>query len=382
MKTKQSQQTSSRNQNRSLQPIQPRLPITQTEQPFDQETGVARKEGLLHSEKIGPMHTTPLSIQREEDPQPVPNNRTWSYLPYDNPNLESSESVYELTGFATDSATLTNTHQIILQQLAQELNERPLTLGGFVTIWGFADSRGREGHNRQLGQRRADVAKTYLEQQVNDAETRRNIRAYSMGEGMVERQGDIPEERKVEITITRREFQSGILSPGGLRNPTAPPQTRFQPRIGPDPGFRVPLTGFPQRGPVRQSIPPWLLRNITPYQRSPITLRRLSEVLTDGLRQPIAGGTAPLARRLAGIVGINASEEEIRRSLDDAMISGGEAALKALLKMMITSIAGQPTPQLVDPFGATSPPFSGPLAPPYKAPGETMFQLTFPFDLF
>ncbi len=274
--------------------------------------------------------------------------------PYNASQNNTTSNTYELIAFGTNSAALTDTHEVILQQIAQDLNQNPLIMGGFISIWGYTDSRDSEENNRQLGQRRADAVLARLSQLVTDAETRQQMRAMSMGEELNDREGDVPEFRKVEITVTRRNLNFSLLPQGTDYSLSERPQPSFDTQL-PE-RFRVPIPSTPPT----QGLPPWFLQSISPPNRPRPSLRGLSEILTDGLRQPIAGGTAPLARRIAGVVGIDVNESDIRRSLDQALISAGEEGLKELLRMMIFSIAGQPTPQPADPFAPPSSNFSAP----------------------
>jgi len=278
-------------------------------------------------------------------------------------SLTTSSTTYELTAFDTDSAELTEEHQVILRLLADDLNAHPLVMHGFISIWGFADSRGTDPHNRELGQQRADAVRNRLRELVTDEDTRQQMSAQSIGEALTDRQGDAPEFRKVDITVVRRTLRAGLFSPPADTGPLRP-----VPRISTElpEEFRVPPpTVIGPVAPGSPTLPPWFWQTIAPPSRPRIDLRSLSEALTDGLRQPLAGGTADLAERLAGVVGIDVDRDDIRRSLDDAMISGGEAGLKKLLELMIFSIAGQPTPAQPDPFGPPSSNFS--------APGERIF---------
>jgi OmpA family len=101
--------------------------------------------------------------------------------------------------------------------------------GSYVTLVGFADRRGDAGENHALGQRRADAVRDYLRSLVTSVDTKREIRAYSLGaptEGPVV---DDPLLRKVEIRTTRRGYQLGLRIP----TPTAP--------VGPTPVLALPL---------------------------------------------------------------------------------------------------------------------------------------------
>lgn len=278
-------------------------------------------------------------------------------------SLTTSSTTYELTAFGTDSAELTDEHEVILRLLADDLNANPLVMHGFISIWGFADRRGTDPHNRELGQQRADAVRSRLRELVTDEDTRQQMSARSIGEGLTDREGDAPEFRKVDITVVRRTLRAGLFSPpadtGPLR-PVPPISTELPEE------FRVPTsTVIGPVAPGSSTLPPWFWQTIAPPNRPRVDLRSLSAALTDGLRQPLAGGTADLAERLAGVAGIDVDRGDIRRSLDDAMISGGEAGLRKLLELMIFSIAGQPTPAQPDPFG---PPSSS-----SSAPGERIF---------
>lgn len=76
-------------------------------------------------------------------------------------------------------------------------------------------------------------------------------------------------------------------------------------------------------------------------------------------RRDIAG----LGGRIASEFGMD--EDDVRRQLDEAMIDGGEAGLKALLRALIIAVAGPPV----------SPPTSptGPHLPEVTPPGTRVF---------
>jgi hypothetical protein len=61
------------------------------------------------------------------------------------------------------------------------------------------------------------------------------------------------------------------------------------------------------------------------------------------------------------------NEDQIRRQLDDALISGGEAGLKELIKRIVFAVAGTPSSRPSNEFG--------PALPGGDAPGTRIFKL-------
>jgi outer membrane protein OmpA-like peptidoglycan-associated protein len=263
-----------------------------------------------------------------------------------------------LQGFGTDSVELTSDHEAILQRVAADLNAQPLRFGGFVTVVGSADRRGIDEYNRDLGQRRADAVHARLRDLVTDDATRSEIRAYSLGEPQEGPLGDVPEFRKVTITITRRSYDIRPLAPAPgptLQIPppvdiNLPPQLQFRPT-------------FPQ---PRPALPAWFWR---PLRAAPVPapfLNQLSRWITGRIGR---GDIAQIAAELAG--GLGFDKETVQRSLDEAMVSGGEEGLKALLRAMIEALAGPPTSRPERPFGPVTPELPRPpviTSPPLPLP--------------
>lgn len=268
--------------------------------------------------------------------------------------ITSHPVTYTLSNFKTDSPDLTSDHVDSLEQIADNLNQRPLIFGGFVTITGFADRRGTDEHNRALGQARADRVKARLSGLVTDEATRREIRAYSLGEPDEGPEGDIPALRKVTVTITRRSYNAVLApTPGLSLNPrlpsaeqgegsgvspdpdssTAPPT----PDVGLPPNLRVPLPNLPPTTRPQQ-LPPEFWRSLPPVPPSESRIRQVSRWLTGRLGRR---DLARVAGDIASVFGLN--RDRVRSQLDDAMISGGEAAVKALIRAMIEAVAGPPT---------------------------------------
>lgn len=267
-------------------------------------------------------------------------------------HLTSSTRDETLTAFATSSAELTAAHQEALTRIAAELNAQPLVLGGFVTLVGSADRRGKAGENQALGQRRADAARVYLQALVTDESTAQQIRAYSLGaptEGPV---GDVPSLRKVEITITRRSYDLG-LPDGVLSEPsTSGPSPAAKPSSFGGPSRSVPdLLRLPPSvvatADQRQShLPDWFWRQLPARPPEPSAISQVSRFLNETLR------TRDLARvggAVAGAFGFNRAQ--VQRLLDDAFQDGGESAVKELLNTMIRGVAGSPSGRPSSPYG-------------------------------
>lgn len=259
-------------------------------------------------------------------------------------SLASSTSSTTLSGFATGSAELTPEQQATLTGLAAQLNAEALIGGGFVTVVGYADRRGAADANRALGQQRADTAAAYLRDLVQDDDTRGEIRAYSMGAPEQGPQGDVPELRKIEVTITRRRLDlgpgSGLGSGGGaLPSPVLPPAFAPLPGLWPGPGG----PGGPYApGPA---IPNWA-RPVPGQPVQPAFLNQVSRWLNTSL------GTHNLSAVAADVAGLfGADRTEVRRSLDEALISGTEAGLKELLRALVNAVAGPPSSPPRDPYG-------------------------------
>jgi outer membrane protein OmpA-like peptidoglycan-associated protein len=251
------------------------------------------------------------------------------------PSRRSTSTTHVLQAFATDSAELTSDHEARLDAIAADLNASPLVFGGFVTIVGYADRRGTEEHNKQLGQRRADAVRARLLALVTDEDTKAEIRAYSLGEPEEGPAGDVPEFRKVTITITRRSTGISLLPPStGPTLPTPIPRIDVFPRPGP-------ILPGPEPGP---RLPDWFWRPLPPAP-APF-LNQLSRWITGHIGR---GDIARIAASIAGRIGFD--ESQVRKDLDEAMVSGGEEGLKELLRAFLERIAGPPVGRPENPYG-------------------------------
>ncbi len=248
----------------------------------------------------------------------------------------SSSTDEALTGFATGSAELTAEHRAVLARIAADLNTSPLILGGFVTLTGFADRRGDEAANRELGQLRAEAARDYLCQLVADEETRQQIRAYSLGEPADGPEGDIPSLRKVEITITRRSYDVGL----GTR-PTAPESADAH--MSAAEILRLPL---PHEDPTHWQPPEWFWRELPQRPADPPFITQLSRWLNRSLHTT---DLARLGADMAHAFGLN--RDQVRHMLNEAFEHGGEALVRALLNEAIQRVAGSPSSPPDSPTG-------------------------------
>lgn len=264
--------------------------------------------------------------------------------------ITSSTTTETLTGFATGSADLTPAHQETLARIADDLNAHPLIFGGYLTLVGFADRRGEAGENQALGQRRADSVRDYLRQLVTDETTRQEIRAYSLGEPTTGPESDDPGLRKVEITITRRSYRLGLPTP----TPTLPGSSGA-PSISLPDLLRLPPPRIPEPDPRHPQLPDWFWRELPPRPAEPSVISQISRWLNETLH------TRDLARVAASVAGaLGFDEAQIRRMLDDAFQSGGEAAVKELLNQMIRGAAGAPSSPPSSPYGPAGEPIPFP----------------------
>jgi outer membrane protein OmpA-like peptidoglycan-associated protein len=253
--------------------------------------------------------------------------------------MDSSSTMETLDAFATNSAELTPAHRETLDRIAADLNAQPLVFGGYVTLMGYADRRGDPGKNQDLGQRRADAVREYLQQQVTDEDTRQQIRAYSMGapaEGPV---ADDPSLRKVEISITRRSYHMPLPTPP-LPWPSGGPSVSL-PDI-----FRVPPSQIPMPDPRYPQLPDWFWRELPPRPPDPSAISQISRWLNESLH---THDIARVAADVAGVFGFDRAQ--VQRTLDDAFQSGGEAAVKEILNQMIQAAAGPPSSPPSSPYG-------------------------------
>lgn len=250
----------------------------------------------------------------------------------DHPGLKSQSTAEALTGFETGLADLLPEHMEILDGIAADLNAHPLN-GGYVTLSGGADRRGDPAKNKALAQQRADVVRGYLQQRVNDEETRKEIRAYSLGAPDDGPQGDQPDLRRVDIAITRRTLD--LPKP----HPTDPLPQGQLPSWELDPKFKLPLPKPEPDDPRHPKWPDWFWTPLPARPPQPGFLHELSAWLNQTL------GTHDLARiggRIAGAFGFDAAD--VTRTLDEAFQSGGEDAVKSLLEKLFRKL-NTPSPQ-------------------------------------
>jgi len=250
----------------------------------------------------------------------------------DHPGLKTASTAEALTGFETGLADLLPEHMEILEAIAADLNAHPLN-GGYVTLSGGADRRGDAARNKELGQQRAEVVRDYLVQRITDEETRREIRAYSLGEPEDGPQGDQPDLRRVDIAIARRTLD--------LPNPRPTDQLPKGPLPSSelDPKFKLPPQKPEPDDPRHPKWPDWFWTQLPARPSQPGFLHELSAWLNQTL------GTHDLARiggRIAGVFGFN--EADVTRTLDEAFQSGGEDAVKALLEKLFRQL-NTPSPQ-------------------------------------
>ena len=269
------------------------------------------------------------------------------------PNLPRTTTTSDvLKGFATDSAELTPEHKATIQKIADDLNKNPLVLGGYVSIVGETDKRGTEEHNQELGQKRADAVRDELVKLVTDEDTKREIRAHSLGEPAEGPTRDDPELRRVTINVNRRTYDLNLPAP----SPGLPPQG--QPSIGPglqslgipsfSPTFPAPTPTLPgPRRPPPPELPPWMWQQIQTAPPPPRDfINQFSEWMTGALKR---SDIARIAARLAKAFGFD--EEKTRKALDDAMVKGGEEGLKKMLGAILGAVAGPPSSAPPNPTG-------------------------------
>jgi outer membrane protein OmpA-like peptidoglycan-associated protein len=273
-----------------------------------------------------------------------------------------STSSETLDRFDTDSAVLTPAHLAVLARIAAQLNAEPLVFGGFVTVVGYADRPGSEAHNQELGQHRADAARSHLQGLITNPDTRREVRAYSSGEPAQGPAGATPGLRRVEITITRRGHDFRLRPPFGLtpgRARPALPATELlrRPSIPPE---------------MRRRLPDWLLNNLPAQPVPPPVLNQLSQAVTRALgRRQIA----ELSGRLAAVIGLN--RITVQRQLNQVLAQAGEAALRELLRIAIYALAGGPSGVPAPAHGSPIPPGS-PFEPVEPSHGPAVFELPLP----
>lgn len=281
----------------------------------------------------------------------------------DRPGLRTASSADALTGFETGLADLLPEHMEILDGIAADLNAHPLN-GGYVTLTGGADRRGDPVRNKALAQQRADVVRDYLQQRIDDEETRQAIRAYSLGAPDDGPQGDQPDLRRVDIVLARRTIDLPAPHP-------TDPLPQGQPRTWDlDPKFKLPPQQPEPEDPRHPKWPDWFWTMVVTRPPQPDFLHELSAWLNQTL------GTHDIARiggSIAHFFGLG-NAEDITHTLDEAFQSGGEDAVKALLKKLFDSL-NTPSPQ---PPGRPDPtPFPDPSPTDPQNPGGKTPEIRF-----
>ncbi|GLZ41607.1 OmpA family protein [Actinokineospora sp. NBRC 105648] len=236
----------------------------------------------------------------------------------------SSSTEESLTGFETGSADLTAEHVAVIEAIAADLNAQPLTFGGFVTLTGGSDRRGDEAANRELGQRRAEAVRDRLQSLITDDDTRAQIRAYSLGEPSEGPETDDPSLRKVDVSITRREYHIDL----GTNHPTPSP--------GGTPPVHLPeLPRVPIPGPEPFHLPEWFWHELPPRPPDPPLITQLSTWLNRALRTDDLAG---VAADIAAAFGMDRAR--VHEMVHEAFHNGGEAAIRALINEAIQRTAG------------------------------------------
>lgn len=101
--------------------------------------------------------------------------------------------------FTLDSATLTSESQDRLERLAQTLRQRP---GARVTVSGHTCELGTTEYNLALGQRRADMVRTYL---VRLGVEPQSISVVSYGEERPADEDSVEKNRRAEFSFRLSE---------------------------------------------------------------------------------------------------------------------------------------------------------------------------------
>lgn len=108
--------------------------------------------------------------------------------------------------FGTNSANLTNEGKDVLTQFSIDWlvpilsNYTDAKIG--INITGHTDKTGNDTINNELSAKRADSVKTYLEQQLNSYNSRITYTAEGKGSTECTQEGNQPECRRIEITLT------------------------------------------------------------------------------------------------------------------------------------------------------------------------------------
>lgn len=100
--------------------------------------------------------------------------------------------------FDFDSAELKPAVAEIVDQIAQRLTEQ----SSWVRIDGFTDGKGREDHNLELSQRRADA----LAARIDALGTAQDVQSCGRGEEGTDGESEDPAARRVVVTISPSPF--------------------------------------------------------------------------------------------------------------------------------------------------------------------------------
>ncbi len=235
------------------------------------------------------------------------------------------------------------------QSLFRILATRPAPVT--ATIHGYASMEGQPARNSNLSAHRAVTVKNALTRHMTQG-----TRIEAVAHGPTRHFGARKENRRAGIDLELP------------RTPTPSPEAEQQaPPTGRGPR-RIPL---PHEIPYYLLLPPetetgprvspnvWLPLN-PQRPAGPNYLRELSRVITGTLHRR---DIARLGARIASEFGMD--EDAVRQQLDEGMIDGGEAGLKALLRALIIAVAGP----------SASPPSSptGPNLPEVTPPGTRIF---------
>ena len=286
----------------------------------------------------------PVSVQCQERGAAIPSmGLPGQRVPLTSPSLARLLGQRTVDGFRFGRSALSNDQTEALEThastLASLLRDYP---AGLIEISGHTDAPGEDTDNMALGRARAEAARDVLTAQGIDPGA---IMIFSEGEERLREQVTTrsPRNRRVEIRFLPTVLPglgldldlSPLPSPDGSipDRPRVPMPWEYRPPI-PYPGEPV---GPGPRRPTRPLPMPIDLPQIT---RTPDQsfLRVVSEWLTGTMHRR---DIARIAARMAAELGMD--EAEIRDKLDDAMISGGEEGLKAILKAVLEAVFGPAT---------------------------------------
>lgn len=209
--------------------------------PADASEQVAERVARGAGGEVSPMARTavddvPTSLQRA----PLPDDPSFELRPT-TPLAASMHGSLTIDGFGLDSSELTEDHRKRLAAHAKAITDLLTEFPeSFISIAGHTDATGKEHHNKELGQQRAELVLAELEAAGVPAEI---MRAGSLGETVlrVETKKPEPRNRRVEIFFHARSFfkprfkltPPATLGPGtGARTTdlTEPPETAPSPR--------------------------------------------------------------------------------------------------------------------------------------------------------